>query len=67
MRDLNIQVNVSDKLRKKQINIRINPDVDVWLTQTAAKHGISKNSLLNLILDSLKSGSLIADIIKFVQ
>lgn len=66
MRDVNVQVNVVDRSRKKQILIRVNPDVDVWLQSTAEKHGISKNSLLNLILDSLKSGSLIADIIKFV-
>jgi len=66
MRDINVQVNVSEKLKRKQILLRVNPDVDIWLTNTAQIHNMSKTTLLNLILDSLKSGSLIADIIKFI-
>jgi hypothetical protein len=45
----------------------VNPDVDIWLQNTAQKHNLSKSALLNLILDSLKSGSLIADIIDFIK
>ena len=66
MNDVNVQVNVSNRIKKKQILLRVNPDVDIWLQQTAEKHNMSKTTLLNLILDSLKSGSLIADIIKFI-
>ena len=66
MNDVNVQVNVSNRIKKKQILLRVNPDVDVWLQNTAEKHNMSKTTLLNLILDSLKSGSLIADIIKFI-
>ena len=66
MNDVNVQVNVSNRIKKKQILLRVNPDVDIWLQRTAEKHNMSKTALLNLILDSLKSGSLIADIIKFI-
>ena len=66
MNDVNVQVNVSNRIKKKQILLRVNPDVDIWLQKTADKHNLSKTALLNLILDSLKSGSLIADIIKFI-
>ena len=66
MNDVNVQVNVSNRIKKKQILLRVNPDVDIWLQRTAEKHNMSKTMLLNLILDSLKSGSLIADIIKFI-
>jgi len=66
MNDVNVQVNVSNRIKKKQILLRVNPDVDIWLQRTAEKHNMSKTTLLNLILDSLKSGSLIADIIKFI-
>lgn len=66
MNDVNVQVNVSTRIKKKQILLRVNPDVDIWLQRTAEKHNMSKTTLLNLILDSLKSGSLIADIIKFI-
>jgi uncharacterized membrane-anchored protein len=67
MNDVNIQVNVSKKVKRKQILLRVNPDVDIWLQNTAQKHNLSKSALLNLILDSLKSGSLIADIIDFIK
>ena len=50
----------------KQPGAQIHPDIDIWLQRTAEKHNMSKTMLLNLILDSLKSGSLIADIIKFI-
>lgn len=66
MNDVNVQVNVSNRIKRKQILLRVNPDVDIWLQNTAEKHNMSKTTLLNLILDSLKSGSLIADIIKFI-
>ena len=66
MNDVNVQVNVSNRIKKKQILLRVNPDIDIWLQRTAEKHNMSKTMLLNLILDSLKSGSLIADIIKFI-
>ena len=66
MNNVNVRVNVYNRIKKKQILLRVNPDVDIWLQRTAEKHNMSKTTLLNLILDSLKSGSLIADIIKFI-
>lgn len=63
--EVNIQNNIQNSVNIEsfsQITLRISPEVKQYYSEIAKKRGLTLNALLNLILSSLKSGSLLNDI-----
>ena len=68
--DVNIQNNIQNLQNIEsfsQITLRISPELKEFFSKIAKSKGLTLNALLNLILNSLKSGSLLSDIFNFLK